>query len=194
MMSCPRIRKIVLGERKTCMLCCNEYKVMIQEDQTFTIDSTDNIAYQYIFNPYQYTKNDKIKVFQIDIQNQQKNIRIALIGSFYSYMQDCAILEEEVLIVLMNHVISKISLHTFQLVQSKLLKQFGTYFSIYKYKNGYVIYGEIDIVGLDTDLNIIWTYSGKDIFVTQSGEEAFKICGDTIYLIDWNGEKYQINR
>ena len=63
-----------------------------------------------------------------------------------------------------------------------------------KFKNGYVVYGELDILKLSPTFDIEWSFSGEDIFVSQDGSMPFQIANDTIYLSDWNGRKYTIDR
>ena len=38
-----------------------------------------------------------------------------------------------------------------------------------------------------------WTFSGKDIFVTQSTKKPFVILDDAIELFDWENNYYKID-
>lgn len=66
-------------------------------------------------------------------------------------------------------------------------------FGIYKFNEGYIIHGELDIIMIDKNGNIKWSFSGRDIFVLPSGEESFTINGDKGYVIDWDGYRYDFD-
>lgn len=38
-----------------------------------------------------------------------------------------------------------------------------------------------------------WSFSAKDIFVTQAGTDAMKIFEDRIEVADWGGKTYILN-
>ncbi len=66
-------------------------------------------------------------------------------------------------------------------------------YGVYKVDDGYIIHGEMYVVKIDYDLNIIWTFSGKDIFASPDGKDAFTIYKDRIELIDFENNRYTIN-
>lgn len=173
-----------------------QYSIDIEIDNTFTLESTDNRPYDYIFNPEALTRNDYTKVFSIRISKGcDEPTNIALIGSFYSFPEDCAILKDNHLTVLMDSTITVIDLITLSIIRHKIFSDFGTYFSIYSFDNGYIVYGELDIVKLDITLQIEWTFSGADIFVLPDESIIpFNINGDTIELRDWEGKYYYLDK
>lgn len=69
----------------------------------------------------------------------------------------------------------------------------ATCFQILKFKQGYIIHGELQITYLSFDGEIIWTFSGRDIFVTGESNNECRIVGDEIHLLDWNEDKYILN-
>ena len=69
----------------------------------------------------------------------------------------------------------------------------ATCFGIYKYENGYIAHGELDITRIDKDGSIIWQFSGSDIFTTPSGLGAFKLTHDLIEAVNWNGIVFNID-
>lgn len=95
---------------------CN---VKISTDEMYTVDSTDNKSYDLILNPGSYKHNDLYKVFSIEITNSSGKIRLALIGGFYSYDKDCAVIEDGVLTVLQNDTIIQIDINNGSLLFSK---------------------------------------------------------------------------
>ena len=169
---------------------CN---IRISIDETFTVESTDNKPYDLVLNPYQIKRSDFYKVFAIEIDLYDKVMRIALIGDYYSYDDDCAVLDGEILTVLQNDTISQINIKDGALMFTKKFDCFGCNYGIYKVKKGYLIYGEIEILMLDFDFNLMWKFSGKDIFVSVTGKKAFELCEDSIKLYDFEDNFYEID-
>ena len=46
---------------------------------------------------------------------------------------------------------------------------------------------------IDNNLNELWNFCGKDIFVSISGKNPFEICNDRIKLYDFEDNYYEIN-
>lgn len=169
---------------------CN---IKIAIDETFTVESTDNMPYDLVLNPYQKRHDDLYKVFTIEIDRFYKIMRIALVGDFYSYDTDCALLDGEILTVLQNDTVSQIRIIDGTLIFTKKFDCFGCNYGIYKVKQGYIVYGEIEILMLDFDFNIRWKFSGRDIFVSVTGKNAFELCENSIKLYDFEDNYYEID-
>jgi len=171
------------------------YEINIEIDTTYTLESMDNKKYDYVFNPNNLTRKDYTKVLGIEIKNVYGNVvNIALIGYIYASSDDYAVLEDSKLIILMDSTIIVIELKKFT-IKHKCIGDSGCYFSIHSFCDGYVIYGEQEIIKINLNLEVEWTFSGADIFVLPySDESAFKINGEIIELIDWNGASYKIDK
>ena len=170
----------------------DKYCVEITLDETYTIDSADNKRYDYVLNPSIKSRGNMYKVLHLLIKGVQ-NADIALIGDYYTYPEDCAILEDENLTVLQNDYITQINLKTVQIIASYELDVFGTTFSIYRMSDGYLIYGEIEIIKLDNEFNTVWKFSGRDIFVSTTGKNAFELTDHSIKLYDFEDNFYEID-
>ena len=171
----------------------DKYIVNIAVDTTYTIDSADNKPYDLVFNPSNMKHNDYSKTLCIEVVFHEQAKTMALIGGLYCYDSDCAILEEDILTVLQNNMITQINLSTDTLVQYKVLDTIGCNFGIYQKSNYYIIYGEIEIIRLNQKFDKVWAFSGADIFVSQNGEYPFAMVDDKIMLNDWNGTYYEID-
>ena len=169
------------------------YVIDISEDETYTLQSVDNKHYDYIYNPCKLTRNNYIKTFSIRVSNGQAEHSIALIGSYFCSVHDCAVLDRMILTVLMNNAVSQIDIHEKQLIRYQILGEHNTNFAIYQIADGYILYGEMQITKLDFQLKKIWDFSGADIFVNPDGLPAFQLEKDRIKLHDWNGTYYELN-
>lgn len=169
--------------------CCVKIKI----DQTYTIDSTDNRYYDVVLNPCHYKRGNLSKTFSIYVDLFEREFCIALIGSFYIYDDNCAVLDDETLTVLQNDAITQIRITDGTIIRHIELDCFGCNFAIYKVENGYILHGEIEITMLDLDFIKKWSFSGKDIFVSVSGKQSFEIRDSSICLYDFEDNYYEID-
>lgn len=70
--------------------------------------------------------------------------------------------------------------------------EMGEFFEIYKHGNGYVVWGELEILYLTEELMIDWTFSGRDIFVRRDNKKAVALNDKEIIVIDWLGWCYHV--
>ena len=170
------------------------YSIDINEDKTYTLQSSDNAYYDNILNPNNYTRNDYVRVLKIEVKDKNDKIKIiGLVGDIYIFDYNCAVLEENRLIVLMDRNITVIDLERMAIVNNKSINSTGCNLAIFKIDYGYVIYGEVEIIKLDELLNEEWVFSGKDIFVTKDGDIPFTIENNKIKLHDWNNTYYELD-
>lgn len=67
-------------------------------------------------------------------------------------------------------------------------------FNSFPYKQDFILYGELDIFRVTSNLSIQWQFSGKDIFVSYNDDApAFEMKSDRIYLRDFEGDHYEID-
>ena len=86
-------------------------RIEINIDETYTVDSADNRHYDITLNPRDYRHNDFSKTLAIQIDLYSRKYQIALIGSYYSYESDCAILKDDILTILQDDMITQINIH-----------------------------------------------------------------------------------
>lgn len=168
-------------------------RIEIEIDETYTIDSTDNRPYDVIHNPEQYRHGDMAKTLSVYIDLFTRELRIALIGPYYTYDSDCAVLDDEILTVLQDNTITQINITDGSTIRHICFDCFGCNFAIYKVEKGYVIYGEMEITMLDFDFIKKWSFSGRDIFVSISGKKPFELRENSICLYDFEDNKYEID-
>ena len=167
--------------------------VQIAIDTTYTVHSSDNRHYDLELNPENYGHNDFYKTLSIHIDSFTGEIDIALVGSYYSYDSDCAILDDRVLTIMQNNTISQICTDDGTLILHKSFECLGCTFGLYRLTNGYIVYSEIEIVMLDLNFNKVWSFMGKDIFVSQTREKTFVLCEHSIKLYDWQNNYYELD-
>ena len=168
----------------------NRCKVTIQEIPS---DRWNAQAYNQILNPAEYTRNDFAKAFSIHIDLYDHDIMLAIIGSYMSALDDCALLDDQILTVMMNEQFFKINVLDGTVIDYKSLDVFGSNFALYKIDRGFVVYGEIEILFLNENFEKTASFSGRDIFVSISGKTPFTLTNDTIQLYDFEDNYYEID-
>lgn len=169
-------------------LANNKYSITISVDDTYTADSTDNEHYDIVLNPLSIKQHDFYKTLSIVVNNGIDEYSIALIGSYYSCDSNCAILEDDTLAVLQGEYITFLNLldgsilRRVQIPNSSVL-----HYAIYQTSLGYVIYGEVDIIGLDFQFNEVWRFTEGDVFI------SIKIIDDRLIVIDYENNTYELS-
>ena len=69
----------------------------------------------------------------------------------------------------------------------------GSTFGLYEASQGYIVHGELDILMLDSNFELLWDFSGRDIFVSVTGKTAFILTDTTIQLFDFEDNYYEID-
>jgi hypothetical protein len=161
-------------------------------DETFTLQSTDNKRYDFVLNPDHLTRNDYHKALSVSVDTGASKSEIAIVCSAFTH-DDNFILEDGGLVILLNASVVRVNVFTMQIERHSRLPDF-TYFSLHKFEDGYLVHGELDIVRLAKDFAVLWSFSGADIFVAQDGSSSFEIEGANIFLRDWNGKQYKLNK
>lgn len=167
--------------------------IEIKIDKTYTLNSADNQHYDIVLNPCQYTRRGTTTTFSISVHLPEREYKLALVGPFYSYDFDCAVLENETLTVLQDRTITQINIMDGSILAHKKFECFGCNYAIYKVEKGYVIYGEIEITMLDLDFQPKWHFMGKDVFSSFSHKQPFELKENVICLYDLSDNYYEID-
>lgn len=163
-----------------------KYSVLISEN-------APSVPRDCVLNYIERSSDDLLKEFIIHVQSASMEYRLAIVGSYLSDDKNCAVLEDDVLTVLMNDQIFRINLQTQSLIQLIRVENFDCGIAIYRVDNGYLLYGEMEIYMLDADFKTKWRFSGLDIFITLNGDKGFSMDEKMIYLEDFLGNRYMVS-
>lgn len=176
------------------MILSNELcDITITLDETYSVESSDNKMYDIELNPDNFKHSDFSHAFSIHVDLHDRKMDIALVGSGYSSVSDCAVLEENVLTIMQDKSISQIDITSGKLLLFKKFECMGTTCGIYAIKDGFIVWGEIEIIRLDSSFDRVWAFSGKDIFVSQTSTIPFSISENRIKLYDWENNYYELD-
>lgn len=160
---------------------------------TYSLNSPDNRHYDFEYNPENHSQHDFWDAFHIHIDLFIKEYDIVLVGEYTKEVLDHAVLEGNVLTVMMGCEVSQIDITTGEMTLHRRFECFGSTFGIYPIQDGYIIWGELEIIRLNAGLEKCWSFSGRDIFVSNSGKEPFEICENSIKLNDWEDNFYELD-
>ena len=164
------------------------YEVTISIDPTYTFGSADNVHYyDHVLVAHGLETNDYYSTFCIRVISGEREYSIALIGGNTSDDSECAVLEGNVLTVLQDEFITGIDLAKCSILNSKKIPQSFVNYALFRVPGGLVVYGELEIIGLDRDLNVVWRYGARDIIT------SFGILEDRIEYSDCSGIGYVID-
>ncbi|MBR2860940.1 MAG: hypothetical protein IKB86_03790 [Clostridia bacterium] len=167
--------------------------VCISVKDSFSFDDPQNKRYDVILDPLNYSNEDYIKVFEINVYLFNKQKKLALISRWGEPTDDIAALDGSILTLLQNNAFLQIDVMKGRVINVKPTDIFGCVFSLNKFGDDYIVYGEMEIARFDSKLNKLWSFSGIDIFFSPTGKTAFEMTKDTIKLYDFNDTFYEID-
>ena len=172
----------------------DKYKVELEVDETYSEDSTDNVN-DYVkvyFDQSQYEFTTKIGMRIFEESNLINSAIIASIGGGTGIHENSQIIESDRLLVCCSDTIFCLSIPELDLIWKTQADQ-ATCFEIFKYKDSYIVHGELEISRLDSDGQLMWQKSGGDIFTTADGTNDFEITEDYIRATDWENRTYKFD-
>lgn len=177
------------------MILKNEqYTIEIIKIETPLPDDFQVSQHDLVFDPENRLSTEEDSVFDITINSHQHTQRAALVGFFSCvYDEHPAVLEGNSIVVLQEFTLTRIDLQSLRVTKHQIIDDYGMLFEIHKYQDSYVIYGETDILRVNSDFEVVWSFSGEDIFVTADEKVCFEMTADRIKLRDWNNNYYEID-
>jgi len=167
--------------------------VELFDETSYTPGSDDKSVYElyHFTDGYQnpYGTPHGIRLFKGDLEINS----CLLIGSGGTTVHSTsAILDGDSLLVCCGDSVFSLELPSLKLRwQTKV--DLAVCFQIYSIDGGHVVHGEVNVSRLNGRGDVVWSFSGGDIFVTLDGETTFAILDDHIALVDWEKNKYELD-
>jgi len=171
------------------------YAIKIINESYFNLDSVEHVlSYDKIYScegENQYAVKHGVRVTR-----NGEQVSSALLcgygGATGVYSHSYVIVDSDFFICCSDRVFS-LKLPDLSLNWCKQLDD-ATCFEIYSFHDGLIIHGELAISRVDIHGNLVWHFTGRDIFVTPDGIDDFLIRNnDRIELKDWQGNQYILN-
>lgn len=170
------------------------YTVDIIDEPDFVWKSTNNTSVydKEYFDDVEYQATSK---HGIKVSEEGKHISSAIIGEVGGATGICDtsfVIKDDSLLICCCDAIYSFKLPELTLNWKKEFDM-ATCFSIYLFKNDFIIHGETQVTRIDGEGNEKWKFAARDIFVDPDGKECIEIRGAEIYLRDWQGYEYLLN-
>lgn len=180
-------------------LTFDKYDIELSNDKVFKLNSADNnFKYDFVYHDEEATK----------FQCSQHAIKVLLGGQLYKSAIVCAIaggttIHSQTAVIDGNDIFICCADKIFSLSLPDLSLNWmtqvdmATCFGIYKADNGLFTHGEMSVTRLNRNGTILWETGLRDIIVyideEQRYQDAFLIHDNYIALMDFNGNKYQLD-
>lgn len=168
-----------------------EYEILIRIAPPYSFDSNDNKPYDKVIV---VEKSDYHICLEIEVKHNMEIKTALLIASHYTMINSFSALHEDGLFMMLNEVLCIFNPQTLSIDKQIEIKPLGTMFEVHPFGDDYILYGELEIYRISSDLNVEWTFSGRDIFVKYTGNEpAFIMKEDRICVYDFEDNYYEID-
>ncbi len=165
------------------------------DDSAFTQTLDSPTSYEKVLQadkdkPYSPTSQHAIKIYR---DNSLINSAIILAsGGGTGIHDDTALIDEDNLIMRCCNKVFSLTLPDLK-TNWVTEADWATCFSLHKYQDTFISYGETSIARIDKTGKILWSYGGADIFVCLYEGTPFEMFDTHIALTDFNGSTYKID-
>lgn len=172
-----------------------DFTIEVFDDLSFTQTSDSPTSYDNIYQPGKDKAYEPVSQHAIIIYHD--NVKIA--SSILLAVAGATSITSDVVLIDGDNLITRCCNTVFCLTLPELNlnwmteADWATCFSIHKYQDSYITHGETSIARIDKRGNLLWSYSGADIFVCPEEGNPFKLHDNYIELTDFNGSKYSID-
>ena len=131
---------------------------------------------------------------EMDVEHCGKTQSILMISPYYTPVDSFVAPHQYGLFLMLNDTLCVFDPQKIEIIRKNTINPIGTMFAVYPYGEDYILYGELEIYRISSDLNMKWEFSGGDIFVRQQvNESAFEMKGNKICLYDFYDNYYEID-
>ena len=135
----------------------------------------------------------QVAVYLYKAEEEIKSIVLTAGGSVSSLWEKSALLDGDRLLITCGNEVYCLLLPTIKVCWHTQVDMV-TCFEIVPYQDDYITHGEVEISRLNRQGEILWQFSGKDIFVWPTERiPSFTLTPKGIELIDFNYESYLID-
>jgi len=167
----------------------SNYEIKIEEDSTYSIDSTDNKSYDIILNPFEMKLSDNFSSFSISVNNGIDTKSYILIGHNPAHCFSCAVLEDNQLCILMRDDLIQLDIGEHKI--NKIIHINSGWYILYEikeYMDGFIIFGELDIIKLNHNFEMEWDFYAPDVINEYSINEK-----NEILIVCWDKKHIKLN-
>ncbi|MBR4749801.1 MAG: hypothetical protein IK083_09570 [Abditibacteriota bacterium] len=150
--------------------------------------------YDIVLDPHGISRDPDRRVMSVRIRLKDREYTVALVADkYFDHDRNCAALRGDVMTILQCCGVTQIDVASGRILRTMAFADQASKFGIFSVNGGYLIHGELDILMLNEELEEVWSFSGRDIFVSVTGKKEFEIKEDRICLYDFEDDYYEID-
>jgi len=172
----------------------DKYRIELIDESNYSSNSADNLfqyQQQYV-NEQEFQPSTQIGIKLYDGESMLSNAIIQSTGGGSGIHQTSQIITNDRIIICCSESVFSLLIPNLTLEWITKADD-ATCFQIFRYKEDFVIHGELNITRLSSNGEILWQNSGADIFTTLDGEENFELKNEMIQVRDWNNQLYKFD-
>jgi hypothetical protein len=173
----------------------NDLKIELSDDPAFNQTAGSPTSYDKVIQvdkdkPYSPNSQHAIKIYMDN--NLISSAIILASGGGTGVYDDTALIDEDNLIIRCCNKVFSLTLPDLE-TNWVTEADWATCFSLHKYQDTFISYGETSIARIDKTGKILWSYGGTDIFVCLYERTPFEMFETYIALTDFKGSTYKID-
>jgi len=171
-----------------------KFEIEVVDDKNHTLNSTKNL-HQYKTVYCEENEFSCISKHGIIIKENGIELSSLIIYGFAGatgIADDSFIIEDDKIWIRICNKIYCFSIPTLKLIWHKEF-DFATNFSFHKLEEDFIIYGEVEIFRITKNGEILWRFSGYDIWINLDGKIPFNMKSNKIQLCDFQSNEYVLD-
>lgn len=170
----------------------NDDEISVQEAPDYHWYSYDSKNYDKVL--HLVGAEDFTRTILLTIKRARREKKVVLVVPYYTSVDNCALPAGNRLFLMLNDLLCLFSPKSLDIDKLQRLDTIGTMLAPYPYKHDFILYRELDIFRVTSELSIQWQFSGRDIFVRCKNDiPAFEMKSDRICLYDFEDNYYEIS-
>ena len=131
-----------------------DYEISIQEAPDYHWYSYDSKNYDKVF--HLTSAEDFTRTILLTIKRAHQEKKVVLVVPYYTIVDHCALPAGNRLFLMLNDLLCLFNLESLDIDKQQKLDTIGTMFASYPYKQDFILYGELDIFRVTSNLSIQW--------------------------------------
>ena len=169
-----------------------DYTITVQSEPRYTPGSADNLPYDKVI--VLEKDIEAAKCLSLQIEKDGEVTSVIFIAPYCASVYDIIIPREDGLILTLGSEICLFDIEKLEVIKSVDLHKSGWVGECVPYQDDFIVHGELYIFRISKDLEIVWEFGARDIWVRYQGEEpAFEIKEDRICLYDFMDNYYELD-
>ncbi|GAA3981678.1 hypothetical protein [Mucilaginibacter dorajii] len=176
-------------------LISGPYLISADSKPAYSKQAMDNL-YSYDADYWEDRGYISDTVYEIAVSLTDQVVKRVIIGAgggSTTFHETSHVIESERLVICCGDTVFCLSIPDLSLLW-KVKADDATCFEIYKYKEDYIIHGELEISRVSNSGQLVWSQGGADIFTTaNSNRDDFFLTDEYVFATDWNYKTYKFN-